>query len=194
MQLLFPFGESGAQRRGEVFAIRKNIYNNIDIKNSKYNIRKCTNKKCINKCNFGNKSKLDFTILKVYFAIHAYTLFHQYKNILIFVAVYKKVRSISPDLQQEIELKLGFPMEFKKQQARGKRGEQGCAIVLGSLASARDEVRRINEEYEGKDLGLVLELVDDAAFTFAAAMTVHGTPDETSRLLKKHGLEDLAED
>ena len=32
MQLLFPFGESGAQRRGEVFAIRKNIYNNIDIK------------------------------------------------------------------------------------------------------------------------------------------------------------------
>ena len=113
---------------------------------------------------------------------------------LIFVAVYKKVRSISPDLQQEIELKLDFPMEFKKQQARGIRGEQGCAIVLGSLASARDEVRRINEEYEGKDLGLVLELVDDAAFTFAAAMTVHGTPDETSRLLKKHGLEDLAED
>lgn len=110
------------------------------------------------------------------------------------MAVYKKVRSISPDLQQEIELKLGFPMEFKKQQAPGKRGEQGCAIVLGSLASARDEVRRINEEYEGKDLGLVLELVDDAAFTFAAAMTVHGTPDETSRLLKKHGLEDLAED
>ena len=113
---------------------------------------------------------------------------------LIFVTVYKKVRSTSPDLQQEIELKLNFPMEFKKQQAHGKRGEQGCAIVLGSLASARDEVRRINEEYEGKDLGLVLELVDDAAFTFAAAMTVHGTPDETSRLLKKHGLEDLAED
>ena len=110
------------------------------------------------------------------------------------MAVYKKVRSISPDLQQEIELKLDFPMEFKKQQACGIRGEQGCAIVLGSLASARDEVRRINEEYEGKDLGLVLELVDDAAFTFAAAMTVHGTPDETSRLLKKHGLEDLAED
>ena len=113
---------------------------------------------------------------------------------LIFVTVYKKVQSTSPDLQQEIELKLDFPMEFKKQQACGKRGEQGCAIVLGSLASARDEVRRINEEYEGKDLGLVLELVDDAAFTFAAAMTVHGTPDETSRLLKKHGLEDLAED
>lgn len=113
---------------------------------------------------------------------------------LTFVAVYKKVRSTSPDLQQEIELKLDFPMEFKKQQACGIRGEQGCAIVLGSLASARDEVRRINEEYEGKDLGLVLELVDDAAFTFAAAMTVHGTPDETSRLLKKHGLEDLAED
>ena len=110
------------------------------------------------------------------------------------MAVYKKVRSISPDLQQEIELKLDFPMEFKKQQACGIRGEQGCAIVLGSLASARDEVRRINEEYEGKDLGLVLELVDDAAFTFAAAMTVHGTPDETNRLLKKHGLEDLAED
>lgn len=113
---------------------------------------------------------------------------------LIFVAVYKKVRSISPDLQQEIELKIDFPMEFKKQRTRGKSGEQGCAIVLGSLASARNEVRRINEEYEGKDLGLVLELVDDAAFTFAAAMTVHGTPDETSRLLKKHGLEDLAED
>ena len=113
---------------------------------------------------------------------------------LIFVTVYKKVQSTSPDLQQEIELKLDFPMEFKKQQALGKRGEQGCAIVLGSLASARDEVRRINEEYEGKDLGLVLELVDDAAFTFAAAMTVHGTPDETNRLLKKHGLEDLAED
>ena len=113
---------------------------------------------------------------------------------LIFVTVYKKVRSTSTDLQQEIELKLDFPMEFKKQQACGIRGEQGCAIVLGSLASARDEVRRINEEYEGKDLGLVLELVDDAAFTFAAAMTVHGTPDETSRLLKKHGLEDLAED
>ena len=113
---------------------------------------------------------------------------------LIFVAVYKKVRSAGPDLQQEIELKLDFPMEFKKQQACGIRGEQGCAIVLGSLASARDEVRRINEEYEGKDLGLVLELVDDAAFTFAAAMTVHGTPDETNRLLKKHGLEDLAED
>lgn len=113
---------------------------------------------------------------------------------LIFVAVYKKVQSTSPDLQQEIELKLNFPMEFKKQQALGKRGEQGCAIVLGSLASARDEVRRINEEYEGKDLELVLDLVDDAAFTFAAAMTVHGTPDETSRLLKKHGLEDLAED
>ena len=113
---------------------------------------------------------------------------------LIFVTVYKKVRSTSPDSQQEIELKLDFPMEFKKQQACGIRGEQGCAIVLGSLASARDEVRRINEEYEGKDLGLVLELVDDAAFTFAAAMTVHGTPDETSRLLKKHGLEDLAED
>ena len=113
---------------------------------------------------------------------------------LIFVTVYKKVQSTSPDLQQEIELKLDFPMEFKKQHARGKRGEQGCAIVLGSLASARDEVRRINEEYEGKDLGLVLELVDDAAFTFAAAMTVHGTPDETNRLLKKHGLEDLAED
>ena len=113
---------------------------------------------------------------------------------LIFVTVYKKVQSTSPDLQQEIELKLDFPMEFKKQRARGKRGEQGCAIVLGSLASARDEVRRINEEYEGKDLGLVLELVDDAAFTFAAAMTVHGTPDETNRLLKKHGLEDLAED
>ena len=110
------------------------------------------------------------------------------------MAVYKKVRSISPDLQQEIELKIDFPMEFKKQRAHGKSGEQGCAIVLGSLASARDEVRRINEEYEGKDLGLVLELVDDAAFTFAAAMTVHGTPDETSRLLKKHGLEDLAED
>ena len=85
-------------------------------------------------------------------------------------------------------------MEFKEQQACGIRGEQGCAIVLGNLASARDEVRRINEEYEGKDLGLVLELVDDAAFTFAAAMTVHGTPDETSRLLRKHGLEDLAED
>ena len=113
---------------------------------------------------------------------------------LIFVAVYKKVQSTSPDLQQEIELKLDFPMEFKKQRAHGKSGEQGCAIVLGNLASARDEVRRINEEYEGKDLGLVLELVDDAAFTFAAAMTVHGTPDETSRLLKKHGLEDLAED
>lgn len=113
---------------------------------------------------------------------------------LIFVAVYKKVRSTSTDLQQEIELKLDFPMEFKKQRAHGKSGEQGCAIVLGNLASARDEVRRINEEYEGKDLGLVLELVDDAAFTFAAAMTVHGTPDETSRLLKKHGLEDLAED
>ena len=113
---------------------------------------------------------------------------------LIFVAVYKKVQSTSPDLQQEIELKLDFPMEFKKQRAHGKSGEQGCAIVLGSLASARDEVRRINEEYEGKDLGLVLELVDDAAFTFAAAMTVHGTPDETNRLLKKHGLEDLAED
>ena len=117
---------------------------------------------------------------------------------LIFVAVYKKVQSTSPDLQQEIELKIDFPMEFKKQRAHGKSGEQGCAIVLGSLASARDEVRRINEEYEGKDLGLVLELVldlvDDAAFTFAAAMTVHGTPDETSRLLKKHGLEDLAED
>lgn len=32
MQLLFPFGESGAQRRGEAFAIRKNIHNNIDIK------------------------------------------------------------------------------------------------------------------------------------------------------------------
>ena len=110
------------------------------------------------------------------------------------MAVYKKVRSISPDLQQEIELKIDFPMEFKKQRAHGKSGEQGCAIVLGNLASARDEVRRINEEYEGKDLGLVLELVDDAAFTFAAAMTVHGTPDETSRLLKKHGLEDLAED
>ena len=113
---------------------------------------------------------------------------------LIFVTVYKKVRSTSPDLQQEIELKIDFPMEFKKQRTRGKRGEQGCAIVLGNLASARDEVRRINEEYEGKDLGLVLELVDDAAFTFAAAMTVHGTPDETNRLLKKHGLEDLAED
>ena len=113
---------------------------------------------------------------------------------LIFVTVYKKVQSTSPDLQQEIESKLDFPMEFKKQQACGIRGEQGCAIVLGSLASARNEVRRINEEYEGKDLGLVLELVDDAAFTFAAAMTVHGTPDETSRLLKKHGLEDLAED
>lgn len=113
---------------------------------------------------------------------------------LIFVAVYKKVQSTSPDLQQEIELKLDFPMEFKEQQACGIRGEQGCAIVLGNLASARDEVRRINEEYEGKDLGLVLELVDDAAFTFAAAMTVHGTPDETNRLLKKHGLEDLAED
>ena len=113
---------------------------------------------------------------------------------LIFVAVYKKVQSTSPDLQQEIELKLDFPMEFKKQRAHGKSGEQGCAIVLGNLASARDEVRRINEEYEGKDLGLVLELVDDAAFTFAAAMTVHGTPDETNRLLKKHGLEDLAED
>ena len=113
---------------------------------------------------------------------------------LIFVTVYKKVQSTSPDLQQEIELKLDFPMEFKKQRAHGKSGEQGCAIVLGNLASARDEVRRINEEYEGKDLGLVLELVDDAAFTFAAAMTVHGTPDETSRLLKKHGLEDLAED
>ena len=113
---------------------------------------------------------------------------------LIFVTVYKKVRSTSPDLQQEIELKLDFPMEFKKQQACGIRGEQGCAIELGSLASAREEVRRINEEYEGKDLGLVLELVDDAAFTFAAAMTVHGTPDETNRLLKKHGLEDLAED
>lgn len=113
---------------------------------------------------------------------------------LIFVTVYKKVQSTSPDLQQEIELKLDFPMEFKKQQACGIRGEQGCAIVLGSLASARDEVRRINEEYEGKDLGLVLELVDDAAFTFAAAMTVHGTPDETSRLLRNHGLEDLAED
>ena len=113
---------------------------------------------------------------------------------LIFVTVYKKVQSTSPDLQQEIELKLDFPMEFKKQQACGIRGEQGCAIVLGSLVSARDEVRRINEEYEGKDLGLVLELVDDAAFTFAAAMTVHGTPDETSRLLKKHGLEYLAED
>ena len=110
------------------------------------------------------------------------------------MAVYKKVRSISPDLQQEIELKLDFPMEFKKQQAPGKRGEQGCAIVLGNLASARDEVRRINEEYEGKDLGLVLELVDDAAFTFAAAMTVHGTPDETNLLLRNHGLEDLAED
>ena len=110
------------------------------------------------------------------------------------MAVYKKVRSISPDLQQEIELKIDFPMEFKKQRAHGKSGEQGCAIVLGNLASARDEVRRINEEYEGKDLGLVLELVDDAAFTFAAAMTVHGTPDETNRLLKKHGLEDLAED
>lgn len=113
---------------------------------------------------------------------------------LIFVAAYKKVRSISPDLQQEIELKLNFPMEFKKQQALGKRGEQGCAIVLGSLASARDEVRRINEEYEGKDLGLVLKLVDDATFTFAAAMTVHGTPDETNLLLRKHGLEDLVED
>ena len=113
---------------------------------------------------------------------------------LIFVTVYKKVQSTSPDLQQEIELKLDFPMEFKKQRAHGKSGEQGCAIVLGNLASARDEVRRINEEYEGKDLGLVLELVDDAAFTFAAAMTVHGTPDETNRLLKKHGLEDLAED
>ena len=110
------------------------------------------------------------------------------------MAVYKKVQSTSPDLQQEIELKLDFPMEFKKQRAHGKSGEQGCAIVLGNLASARDEVRRINEEYEGKDLGLVLELVDDAAFTFAAAMTVHGTPDETNRLLKKHGLEDLAED
>ena len=110
------------------------------------------------------------------------------------MAVYKKVRSISPDLQQEIELKLNFPMEFKKQQALGKRGEQGCAIVLGSLASARDEVRRINEEYEGKDLGLVLKLVDDATFTFAAAMTVHGTPDETNLLLRNHGLEDLAED
>ena len=113
---------------------------------------------------------------------------------LIFVTVYKKVRSTSPDLQKELESKLDFPMEFKKQQACGIRGEQGCAIVLGSLASARDEVRRINEEYEGKDLGLVLELVDDDAFTFAAAMTVHGTPDETNRLLKKHGLEDLAED
>ena len=113
---------------------------------------------------------------------------------LIFVAVYKKVQSTSPDLQQEIELKLDFPMEFKKQQALGKRGEQGCAIVLGSLASARDEVRRINEEYEGKDLGLVLKLVDDATFTFAAAMTVHGTPDETNLLLRKHGLEDLVED
>ena len=32
MQLLFPFGESGAQRRGEAFAIRKTIHNNIDIK------------------------------------------------------------------------------------------------------------------------------------------------------------------
>ena len=110
------------------------------------------------------------------------------------MTVYKKVRSTSPDLQQEIELKLDFPMEFKKQQACGISGEQGCAIVLGSLASARDEVRRINEEHEGKDLGLVLELVDDAAFTFAAAMTVHGTPDETNRLLRNHGLEDLAED
>ena len=44
---------------------------------------------------------------------------------LIFVAVYKKVRSTSTDLQQEIELKLGFPMESKKQQALGKKGEQG---------------------------------------------------------------------
>ena len=113
---------------------------------------------------------------------------------LIFVAVYKIARSTSPDLLQEIELKLDFPMEFKKQQACGIRGEQGCAIVLGSLASARNEVRRINEEYEGKDLELVLDLVDDAAFTFAAAMTVHGTPEETSRLLRKHGLEDLVED
>ena len=32
MQLLFPLGESGAQRRGEAFAIRKTIHNNIDIK------------------------------------------------------------------------------------------------------------------------------------------------------------------
>ena len=32
MQLLFPFGESGAQRRWEAFAIRKAIHNNIDIK------------------------------------------------------------------------------------------------------------------------------------------------------------------
>ena len=32
MQLLFPFGERGAQRRGEAFAIRKTIHNNIDIK------------------------------------------------------------------------------------------------------------------------------------------------------------------
>ena len=32
MQLLFPFGESGAQRRGEAFAIPKTIHNNIDIK------------------------------------------------------------------------------------------------------------------------------------------------------------------
>ena len=32
MQLLFPFGKSGAQRRREAFAIRKTIHNNIDIK------------------------------------------------------------------------------------------------------------------------------------------------------------------
>ena len=32
MQLLFPFGESGAQCQREAFAIRKTIHNNIDIK------------------------------------------------------------------------------------------------------------------------------------------------------------------
>ena len=32
MQLLVPCGESGAQRRGEAFAIPKTMHNNIDIK------------------------------------------------------------------------------------------------------------------------------------------------------------------
>ena len=32
MQLLFLFEKSGAQRRGEAFAIRKTMHNNIDIK------------------------------------------------------------------------------------------------------------------------------------------------------------------
>lgn len=65
--------------------------------------------------------------------------------------------------------------------------------ILTVFSALRTFIAVRKKDYPGNDLDLVYSLIADAAITFASAVSENGLPEEANRLLKRFGMEDLAE-